>query len=180
MTERPAPGAGLVLRRLRVAGAAALVAFLADRGVKWWVMEGLALTERGVIEVAPPFLRLVMAWNEGANFGLGAGLAREVWITVAVAISAGLAVWATRMDGALRRAAVGALIGGALANALDRALWGAVADFLNMSCCGIRNPYAFNPADVFIFLGAAGLILLDGSEDKRGDGSAGDPEGGTR
>jgi signal peptidase II len=58
-------------------------------------------------------------------------------------------------------------VGGALGNALDRVLYGAVADFLNMSCCGIRNPYAFNLADVFIFAGAAGLIWLDGSDKQR-------------
>ena len=50
--------------------------------------------------------------------------------------------------------------------ALDRALHGAVVDFLNMSCCGFHNPYAFNLADVFIFAGAAGLILLDGSDNQ--------------
>jgi signal peptidase II len=44
-------------------------------------------------------------------------------------------------------------------------LYGAVADFINMSCCGIRNPYAFNVADVAIFLGAVGLVfLIDGRE----------------
>jgi len=36
---------------------------------------------------------------------------------------------------------------------------GAVADFLNMSCCGIYNPFVFNFADVFIFIGAVGLAF---------------------
>ena len=45
------------------------------------------------------------------------------------------------------------LCGGALANAFDRIIYdGAVADFLNMSCCGIYNPFVFNFADVFILL----------------------------
>jgi signal peptidase II len=47
---------------------------------------------------------------------------------------------------------------------VDRVFYGAVADFINMSCCGINNPYAFNVADVAIFAGAIGLALLpDGS-----------------
>ena len=46
-----------------------------------------------------------------------------------------------------------------VAPALDRAIYGTVADFLNMSCCGIRNPYSFNVADVFIFLGV-GLVIV--------------------
>jgi signal peptidase II len=60
--------------------------------------------------------------------------------------------------------AAGLLIGGALGNVVDRLLYGAVVDFLNMSCCGIVNPYAFNIADVEIFIGAVGVALL--SEDK--------------
>ncbi len=43
---------------------------------------------------------------------------------------------------------------------VDRVLYGAVADFLNMSCCGIENPYAFNVADIAIFAGAFGLVLF--------------------
>ena len=85
----------------------------------------------------------------------------------ALAISAGLAIWSQRMPQISRRASVGLLIGGALGNALDRAIHGAVFDFLNMSCCGWRNPYAFNIADVCIFVGAAGLILLDGSDKQK-------------
>ncbi len=44
--------------------------------------------------------------------------------------------------------------------------YGAVADFLNMSCCGIENPYAFNVADIAIFAGAIGLVLFTGGKDK--------------
>ena len=153
--------------RAGVVLAAASAAFLLDQASKWWVLLGLDLRERLVIDVADPFLRFTMAWNTGANFGLGADVGRGVWIAAAVAISLGLAIWSQRMPEVWRRASVGLLIGGALGNALDRAVHGAVFDFLNMSCCGIRNPYAFNVADVFIFAGAAGLILLDGSDKQR-------------
>ena len=54
----------------------------------------------------------------------------------------------------------GVLVGGALANVIDRLIYGYVLDFLNMSCCGIENPFVFNLADVFIFAGAIGLILF--------------------
>ena len=54
--------------------------------------------------------------------------------------------------------------GGALGNVIDRLLYGAVADFLNMSCCGIDNPFAFNLADVWIFAGALGLVIFGGSK----------------
>jgi signal peptidase II len=43
---------------------------------------------------------------------------------------------------------------------IDRIIYGAVADFLHMSCCGFNNPYAFNVADIAIFAGAIGLAFL--------------------
>ncbi|MBV1904257.1 MAG: signal peptidase II, partial [Marinosulfonomonas sp.] len=51
-----------------------------------------------------------------------------------------------------------------LGNVADRLIYGAVADFLNMSCCGINNPYAFNVADIAVFAGAIGLILFAGNK----------------
>ena len=50
---------------------------------------------------------------------------------------------------------------------IDRLIYGAVADFLNMSCCGIDNPFAFNVADVAIFAGALGLIFFTGNSGGR-------------
>jgi signal peptidase II len=88
---------------------------------------------------------------------------RWVLTVLAVAISAALVVWVWRRAGTSGAGALalgaGIVAGGALGNAWDRIQYGAVADFLNMSCCGINNPYAFNVADVAIFAGAA-LIAL--------------------
>jgi len=38
-------------------------------------------------------------------------------------------------------------------------IYGAVADYLNVSCCTINNPYSFNVADVLVFGGAALLVF---------------------
>jgi signal peptidase II len=62
----------------------------------------------------------------------------------------------------------GLLVGGALGNVVDRIAYGAVADFLNMSCCGIENPYAFNIADIAIFAGAIGLVIFSRGTPKAG------------
>ena len=114
------------------------------------------------VEVFPPFLVLRMAWNRGVNFGLGAGFDLRWWlVALAIVISVG-AIWWLHRTGATKWGymAGGLLVGGALGNVVDRVLYGAVADFLNMSCCGITNPYAFNVADISIFLGALGLAFL--------------------
>lgn len=148
------------LARLRLPLLVALACFAVDRAAKIAVVEVLDLKTRLWIDVAPPWINLLMAWNEGANFGLGNSLGLWFWVGIAIAISAGLTVWATRIEGRLRRICIGALIGGALGNALDRLIYGAVADFLNMTCCGYDNPWAFNPADIFIFAGAIGLAIM--------------------
>lgn len=151
--------------RMLIAGGAI---FAADRLSKWWVVEWLDLEYLGQIEVLPPYLNFVMAWNPGINFGLFSGfpeVMRWLLVVVAVAISTALVWWVHRREARKDRNApvlawgAGVVIGGALGNAWDRLQYHAVADFLNMSCCGIDNPYAFNIADVAIFAGAA-LIAL--------------------
>jgi signal peptidase II len=131
-----------------------VIAFGLDRLSKILIIDWLDLASVGVIEVQPPYLVLQMAWNRGINFGLfkehdgGWGL-----VAVALLASLVLAIWVRNQRGWIRPLAAGIIAGGALGNALDRVIYGAVADYLNMSCCGIRNPYSFNVADVFIFGG---------------------------
>ncbi|SFR14168.1 signal peptidase II [Poseidonocella sedimentorum] len=148
----------------------AVVIFLADQASKLIVVHWMDLAARGVIEIAPPLLTFRMAWNTGINFGLFSGRdARWILIGIALAIVAGVLLWMWReRPGKWAQISAGVLIGGALGNVVDRVAYGAVADFLNMSCCGIDNPFVFNIADVAIFAGAAGLILFTGPSKGRG------------
>jgi signal peptidase II len=143
-----------------------------DQISKIGVVQLLDLKTRGQIDVIPPLLTFRMAWNRGMNFGLfasNADLARWLLIGVALAISTWV-VWWVRRDGLGLLAQIGAglLVGGALGNVLDRLIYGAVADFLNMSVPGLSNPWSFNIADAAIFLGAVTLVLSSGAE-KSGD-----------
>jgi len=146
--------------------------FILDQALKYVVVHALNLIKKGEIDVFPPFLVFRMAWNRGINFGLLAGdsdVTRWVLIAVALSISAWV-VWWIRSERGNWKAEVsgGLLVGGALGNVIDRIVYGAVADFLNMSCCGIENPYAFNVADISIFVGAIGLVLFAGNPPKAG------------
>jgi signal peptidase II len=146
--------------------------FVLDQALKYVVVHALNLIEKGEIDVFPPFLVFRMAWNRGINFGLFAGdsdVTRWVLIAIALAISAWV-IWWIRAERGNWKAEVsgGLLVGGALGNVIDRIAYGAVADFLNMSCCGIENPYAFNVADISIFAGAIGLVLFAGNPPKAG------------
>lgn len=155
----------------------ALATFLTDQASKWLVVHWMNLRQLGEIELLPPFLNFRMAWNYGINFGLfsgGSDGARWVLIGLAVAIVVAVLVWTWRQPpGRWGMVAAGLLVGGALANVLDRLVYGAVADFLNMSCCGIENPFAFNVADVAIFAGAIGLALFTGDGKGTGGGGTG-------
>ena len=142
----------------------AIATFGIDQLSKLAVVHGLDLINRHEIDVLPPLLNLRMAWNYGINFGLlshGSDLARWGLVVMALAISAWVVWWMRRERGNVwAELSGGLLVGGALGNVIDRIAYGAVADFLNMSCCGIENPYAFNVADIAIFAGALGLVIF--------------------
>jgi signal peptidase II len=147
--------------------AGATVAFCLDQLSKILIVHWLGLASAGVIAVAPPYLVLRMVWNRGINFGLFSAYdGRWVLALAALVVSLALTVWMRNKRGWLLPLAAGAVAGGALGNALDRAIYGAVADFINMSCCGFDNRSAFNLADTFIFLGVLGLIAGSNSSSR--------------
>lgn len=151
------------MRWLALTGALTLAL---DQATKVWVVHVLDLKSLGQIDVLPPLLSFRMAWNRGVNFGLGASdhdLTRWVLVALALVISGGVVWWARRDGfGHIGQISAGLLVGGALGNVIDRAIYGAVADFLNMSCCGFNNPWSFNVADISVFAGAIGLALFAG------------------
>ena len=143
------------MRTLIIAG---ILTFLIDQVSKYWVVHILELDRVREIDILPPFLNFRMAWNYGINFGLFQGDTDTTrWILIAIALVISAAQWMTRYRKRL-------LIGGAMGNVVDRLVYGAVADFLNMSCCGIDNPYAFNVADIAVFAGALGMVIFTGEK----------------
>jgi signal peptidase II len=146
---------------LRIA-IASLVFFGLDRLSKVIIVQWLDLATHHTLAGWPPYLNFVMAWNKGVNFGLlNAFDARWLLVALSIIVSIALASWARNKSGWPLMLACGAVIGGALGNAYDRVVYGAVADYINVSCCGIANPYSFNVADVWIFGGAVFLVLTN-------------------
>ncbi|MEP1585650.1 MAG: signal peptidase II [Tateyamaria sp.] len=144
----------------------AFLAFALDQLSKYVVIHMMGVSPFKSIDVYPPLLRFIYGENRGINFGLGDGISISVLIAVAFLICLGVLWWVWRNPQPLvAQASAGLLIGGALANVADRLIYGYVLDFLNMSCCGINNPFVFNVADIFIFAGAIGLVVF-GQEDK--------------
>ncbi|MCX7557965.1 signal peptidase II [Sulfitobacter sp. F26204] len=151
---------------MRILFWSAFAAFLVDQASKYVVIHLWELWRVREIDVLPPVLNFRYGENRGINFGLGDGVSSWVLIVLALVICIGILIWVTRARlNRLAMACAGLLVGGALANVVDRLIYGYVLDFLNNSCCGFNNPFVYNLADVFIFAGAIGLIFL--AEDQK-------------
>lgn len=107
-----------------------------------------------------PFMDFTMVWNRGISYGLLAqdgDFGRWVLIVFSVLAALGFCFWLVRAEGRLMALAIGLIVGGAVGNALDRVVYGAVADFVSLHGFGFYW-YIFNVADVAIVAGAAGLL----------------------
>jgi signal peptidase II len=128
----------------------------------------VSLEPRGMVEVTS-FFNLVLAYNRGAAFSFLAGASgwqREFFIALALAASVWI-VWLMRRypDQHLFCMALALVLGGAVGNAIDRIVLGAVVDFLDFHAFGYHWP-AFNVADSAITCGAA-LLIWDGFRPKK-------------
>ena len=143
--------------------------FILDQLTKYFVVHILNLSDRLSITVISGFINFRMAWNNGINFGLFANsseIMRIILIVISILICIGIFFWAIKQNNILLLILSSAIIGGALGNVVDRIIYGAVADFLNITCCGIYNPYSFNIADISIFFGVVGIIFFPNSKNQ--------------
>jgi len=146
-------------RMMRLGLAIAAVIIVLDQISKWWMMDRVLASGRSITLTS--FFDLVVVWNRGVSFGLfsrdwdGAPWALSA---VAVAVVVLLTIWLTRQHSALAAGAIGAIIGGAIANVIDRARFGAVFDFIDIHVAGWHWP-AFNLADSAITVGVVVLLV---------------------
>jgi signal peptidase II len=139
----------------------ALAVIVLDQLSKHWILFVYDLPARISEQVAGPFF-LTMVWNQGVSFGLlraDQDLGRWLLVAFSVLVAIALAVWARRGDRTLMAWALGLVMGGAIGNAIDRAKFGAVVDFIDVS--RLYFPWVFNIADAAISVGVV-LLLIDG------------------
>ena len=139
------------------------VFLILDQLAKWFVVFYLELQQKLFLNLNNQFINFYMAWNKGINFGLfeGDSVVQAYLLTaISVVISIVFFIWLRNSISFSMHILAGLVVGGALGNAIDRILYGAVADFINVTCCGLKNPYSFNLADVFIFIGLVGLLVF--------------------
>jgi len=135
----------------------AAFSFGVDQTFKWWMLHVIGIESRQPIALLPVF-DIVLAWNRGVSYGwLSGGASQGFLIALTLAISTGLWIWLAKVSRPVTAAAIGLILGGALANAFDRAIHGAVADFFSFHI-GSFDWYIFNLADVAIVAGVALLV----------------------
>ena len=152
---------------LRAGLIAAVITLVADQASKWWLLDVFDLAHRvaegGAVRVTP-FFDLVLAWNTGISFGWLQGDNAMVQLALmavkALAVIA-LGIWMARSRTLMATLALGMIIGGAIGNAIDRIVYGAVVDFALFHIeIGKKsfNWYVFNLADVAIVAGVIALL----------------------
>ena len=144
-------------RRLGIAIAAGI--FLLDQASKLWLLFGLGLAENGPYAVTS-FMDIVLAWNRGISYGLfqqGTDIGRWGLVVISFVAAIWLGRWMWREQRRLTIISLALIIGGALGNGVDRAVYGAVVDFVHLHY-GNFSWYIFNVADAAIVVGVAALL----------------------
>lgn len=142
---------------LRLSLVLGILAFVLDRGQKALMIDYYHWIGGELIRVTP-FFNYRLVWNPGVSYGLLTFLPPLALLGVMVIAMIALAVWWVRADSVLVRAGLALALGGAVSNALDRFLYGAVADFFQFHIGG-WSFYIFNIADTAITFGVILLIL---------------------
>ncbi len=146
--------------RARIVGlAAAFLMLLVDQAHKLWMLHVFDMPNRQPVRLAP-FFDLVMAWNRGVSYSLleaDSELGRYGLLALTLGATALMAWWLWRATHVAAGLGLGLIIGGAIGNAIDRAAYGAVADFFHFHL-GSFSWYVFNLADVGIVAGVALLL----------------------
>ncbi len=134
---------------------------VADQATKLWVVNSFALYDsRYVFE----YLNLTRLHNTGAAFSFLAGASgwqRWFFIVLGIGVSVFIMAWLRTLPAkgqAWLAAGLALILGGALGNVIDRAVYGHVVDFLHFHKGDWYFP-AFNVADSAITAGAICLII---------------------
>ena len=132
---------------------------IADQFSKLLIIEYLMIPPR--IIYINEYFNLVLTWNNGISFGLFNNDNKFNALVISV-IGIGIVLF---LIGLLSRAetkklkiGLGLIIGGAIGNIIDRGIYGAVMDFLDIHIGNYHWP-AFNIADSCITIGAIILVI---------------------
>ena len=132
---------------------------IADQFTKLLIIEYLMIPPR--IIYINEYFNLVLTWNNGISFGLFNNDSKFNALIISV-IGIGIVLFLigllSRAETKKLRIGLGLIIGGAIGNIIDRGIYGAVMDFLDIHIGNYHWP-AFNIADSCITIGAIILVI---------------------
>lgn len=150
---------------------AALITLILDQVTKLYTLFVYDLPVKEPVEFAP-FVNLIVVWNRGISYGLfqqNSEIGRWGLIVISILAAIGLSVWIRRTSAKLLAVSLGLIVGGAIGNVIDRLVYGAVFDFIQIHL-GSWSWYVFNVADAAIVAGVIGLLydsfILEGRRAK--------------
>jgi signal peptidase II len=139
----------------------AVLSIAIDQAQKYYSLFVYDIANSGPVDWTPN-LQFVLVWNRGVSYGLfqqETEFGRWALISFRLAAVVLLLLWLAKIHTKAGAVAIGLIIGGAIGNAIDGVLYGAVADFF-LFHVGDFSWYVFNLADVAIVAGVA-LLLYD-------------------
>ncbi len=107
------------------------------------------------VSVIPGIVWFTTIHNRGTIWGMGQG-GNFIFAGIAILVVIGIIIFAPKIaKGFWAKVAIGAILGGAIGNLIDRFVRGFVIDFIDFGWFPV-----FNVADMGIVLGAIGLAAL--------------------
>jgi len=141
--------------------AIATLVLLLDQLSKWSALSNLKL---GIPEEVLPFMNWLLLFNPGAAFSfLAQSSGWQRWFFTILGLAASLYIlWLLRKNQSDKMLswALSLILGGALGNVLDRIMYGAVVDFIDLHYGNWHWP-AFNIADSAISIGSALIVFSE-------------------
>jgi signal peptidase II len=156
------------------------IIIIGDQCLKRWVASNVAVGEQQVL--LPGLIRLTHIDNIGAAFSILEGKRIMFLILTAIVCAALLMLLLTgKISGRLGQISASMLLGGAIGNAIDRAVSGYVVDMFEFT---FVNFAVFNIADIFITSGGTlfclYIILLEYRDKHKRERAVQQPENNER
>jgi signal peptidase II len=141
--------------------AIAVITLLLDQASKWLALSQLQI---GIPEKVLPFFNWLLLFNPGAAFSfLAQSSGWQRWFFTVLGLLACIYIvymLHKHQDEKLLCVALSLILGGAAGNVLDRLMYGAVVDFIDLHYANWHWP-AFNVADSAICIGAVLIIVSE-------------------
>lgn len=137
-----------------------LLVIILDQASKWFVLSNLSINS--VINIFP-CLNIILVFNYGTSFGLlspNTMYGTYCLIVISILLILILFIAFFKFRDSIEKILLSILIGGAIANLMDRVIHGAVVDFIDIYYKNWHWP-TFNIADIAITCSSSCLILYN-------------------